>query len=299
MRTRTDRHHAVRSAVESATVAGCRRSWMTGLSLDDAVRAELLRLRDVRVVGGLDGFAAFDGGCLEGVSRSLGAGGFRDTMPLVFVVLRALRGGVVEADAFGLEGFRRGLGARGGCHPQHEYQNEALQGGPAFEVRGGAVVRYRCGLRRRFLSVGGRVRRGRLNRCTRSGVAQLYLKQQHRAVPRPQKKAPKHPALRKLGARVRQLREQRSVSQEQLALTARVGRSYMSGVQRGVRNPSFLQLLKLARALRVRVGDFFPTQSRPISKMGAMDGRHPVVDEKQQLACQHSSGSDSGGDSAC
>ena len=32
---------------------------------------------------------------------------------------------------------------------------------------------------------------------------------------------------------------------------------YMSGVERGVRNPSALQLLKLARALRIQVGDFF------------------------------------------
>jgi transcriptional regulator with XRE-family HTH domain len=76
-------------------------------------------------------------------------------------------------------------------------------------------------------------------------------------VPRPTRKAAKHPALCKLGARVRLLREQRDVSQETLALTARVGRSYMSGVERGVRNPSFLQLLKLARALRVRVADLF------------------------------------------
>jgi hypothetical protein len=31
----------------------------------------------------------------------------------------------------------------------------------------------------------------------------------------------------------------------------------MSGVERGVRNPSALQLLRLAKALRVAVGDFF------------------------------------------
>lgn len=77
-------------------------------------------------------------------------------------------------------------------------------------------------------------------------------------MPRQTRKAARHPALRKLGATVRRLRQERNVSQEQLAFEAKVGRSYMSGVERGVRNPSALQLLKLARALRVRVADLFP-----------------------------------------
>jgi hypothetical protein len=38
---------------------------------------------------------------------------------------------------------------------------------------------------------------------------------------------------------------------------ARIGRSYMSGIERGVRNCSVLHLLRLARALRVTVGDLF------------------------------------------
>jgi transcriptional regulator with XRE-family HTH domain len=76
-------------------------------------------------------------------------------------------------------------------------------------------------------------------------------------VPRKARQPPKHPALKKLGIRVRRLREERGLSQEALADAAQFGRSYMSGVERGVRNPSALQLLKLARALRVRVGDLF------------------------------------------
>ncbi len=67
----------------------------------------------------------------------------------------------------------------------------------------------------------------------------------------------KHPALRKLGARVRDLREQRGLSQESLADLAHIGRSYMSGIERGVRNCSTLHLLRIAKALRVRVGDLF------------------------------------------
>jgi transcriptional regulator with XRE-family HTH domain len=61
----------------------------------------------------------------------------------------------------------------------------------------------------------------------------------------------------RLGNRVRELRRKRGLSQENLADLAKFGRSYMSGVERGVRNPSALQLLKLARALRIQVGDFF------------------------------------------
>ena len=76
------------------------------------------------------------------------------------------------------------------------------------------------------------------------------------SVPRKARQRAKHPALKRLGARIRHLREQQDVSQEALADIARVGRSYMSGIERGVRNCSTLHLVKLARALRVP--DLFP-----------------------------------------
>jgi transcriptional regulator with XRE-family HTH domain len=56
---------------------------------------------------------------------------------------------------------------------------------------------------------------------------------------------------------VRELRLERGFSQESLADAAGIGRSYMSGIERGVRNCSTLHLLKVARVLRVRVGDLF------------------------------------------
>jgi len=37
-----------------------------------------------------------------------------------------------------------------------------------------------------------------------------------------------------------------------------IGRSYMSGIERGVRNCSTVHLLRVAHALGVRVGDLFP-----------------------------------------
>jgi transcriptional regulator with XRE-family HTH domain len=55
----------------------------------------------------------------------------------------------------------------------------------------------------------------------------------------------------------RELRQQKGLSQEALADVARIGRSYMSGIERGVRNCSVLHLLKIARALGVNPADLF------------------------------------------
>ncbi len=79
-----------------------------------------------------------------------------------------------------------------------------------------------------------------------------------RGVPRKPRQPARHPALKKLGVRLRALREQQGLSQEALADRASIGRSYMSGIERGVRNCSTLHLLRLARALRVRIGDLLP-----------------------------------------
>jgi transcriptional regulator with XRE-family HTH domain len=77
-------------------------------------------------------------------------------------------------------------------------------------------------------------------------------------VPRKARLPAKHPALKRLGLRIRQLRQQQGLSQEALADTAKIGRSYMSGIERGVRNCSTLHLVRVAKALRVRVADLFP-----------------------------------------
>jgi len=79
-----------------------------------------------------------------------------------------------------------------------------------------------------------------------------------RGVPPTARQPAKHPALKRLGVRIRQLRQERGLSQEALADVARIGRSYMSGIERGVRNCSTLHLVRLARALKVRVADLFP-----------------------------------------
>ncbi len=55
--------------------------------------------------------------------------------------------------------------------------------------------------------------------------------------------------LKALGLSVRQVREQRGLSQEQLGFESELDRTYISGVERGVRNPTVRSLLRLAKAL--------------------------------------------------
>lgn len=59
--------------------------------------------------------------------------------------------------------------------------------------------------------------------------------------------------LKKLGLRIRQVREEQGLSQEQLALKAGGDRSYMGCVERGERNISALNLQKIADALDLSI----------------------------------------------
>ena len=61
---------------------------------------------------------------------------------------------------------------------------------------------------------------------------------------------PTDPTLKKFGDNVRALRESQSLSQEQLAERADLDRTYISSVERGVRNLSLLSILRIAKALK-------------------------------------------------
>ena len=54
-----------------------------------------------------------------------------------------------------------------------------------------------------------------------------------------------------LGTNVRKLRKAKGLSQEELALDAGMKRSYLSDLERGVRNPTVRALGRLAEALAV------------------------------------------------
>ena len=55
-----------------------------------------------------------------------------------------------------------------------------------------------------------------------------------------------------LGRAIRELRRSAGISQEGLADRSRLHRTYVGGIERGERNVSFGNLLKLAKALGVR-----------------------------------------------
>ena len=56
---------------------------------------------------------------------------------------------------------------------------------------------------------------------------------------------------KQVGLNVRRLREARRLSQEELAFEAEIHRTYISGVERGVRNPTVTVVAKMAEALGV------------------------------------------------
>lgn len=66
--------------------------------------------------------------------------------------------------------------------------------------------------------------------------------------------APK-PTLRRFGNNVRAQREAQELSQEQLAERADLDRTYISGIERGVRNLSLLNVVRLAKALKTTASE--------------------------------------------
>jgi len=63
---------------------------------------------------------------------------------------------------------------------------------------------------------------------------------------------------KRFGHRLRELRKQRGFSQESLALSCGLDRSYMGGVERGERNISLINIHKIARALGVQPRELLP-----------------------------------------
>jgi transcriptional regulator with XRE-family HTH domain len=56
---------------------------------------------------------------------------------------------------------------------------------------------------------------------------------------------------RRVGLNVKKYRSARGLSQEELAFECGLHRTYVSGVERGVRNPTVVVLEKIAKALKV------------------------------------------------
>lgn len=59
------------------------------------------------------------------------------------------------------------------------------------------------------------------------------------------------PLQKKFGKTVRTLREERGISQEDLALIAGLDRSFMGKLERGITQPSLKKIFQIAEALRI------------------------------------------------
>jgi len=59
----------------------------------------------------------------------------------------------------------------------------------------------------------------------------------------------------KFGKKVREIRLKKKLSQSDIARILGVHRSYISGLERGVRNPSLATVQKVAKALKVNAKD--------------------------------------------
>ena len=89
---------------------------------------------------------------------------------------------------------------------------------------------------------------------------------------------PADPLLRTIGLTIRALRRERGLSQESLAELAQIDRSYMSSVERGLRNVSVLNVARIAAALDVPVRDLLGPREvvRPAASAAASPRRAQV-----------------------
>lgn len=60
------------------------------------------------------------------------------------------------------------------------------------------------------------------------------------------------------GKQLRRLREKQGLTQEELAHEAGMHFTYIGQIERGLRNPSLVNLNKLAKALKVSAGELLP-----------------------------------------
>jgi transcriptional regulator with XRE-family HTH domain len=59
---------------------------------------------------------------------------------------------------------------------------------------------------------------------------------------------------------VRKLRVEKGISQEALAERADLHRTYVGGVERGLRNPSLKSLARIAKGLGVKIAEIFVSE---------------------------------------
>jgi len=63
--------------------------------------------------------------------------------------------------------------------------------------------------------------------------------------------------LKKFGNKIKEVRTERGLSQEELAFRAELHRTYVGAVERGEKNISLKNIDKIAEALKVKIKDLF------------------------------------------
>ncbi|MGZ3236207.1 MAG: helix-turn-helix domain-containing protein [Burkholderiaceae bacterium] len=71
-----------------------------------------------------------------------------------------------------------------------------------------------------------------------------------------------NPLLIAFGLHLKKLRVARGMSQEQLGLIAELDRTYISGIERGVRNVSLANIFRIAQALNVPTASLFQKDAK-------------------------------------
>jgi len=79
-----------------------------------------------------------------------------------------------------------------------------------------------------------------------------------------------------LGKRMRELRKKKGLTQEELGARAGISYKYLGSIERGLENPSFRHLSRIARALGVELSELFqfqhlePSRERLIKEINKM-----------------------------
>ena len=91
-----------------------------------------------------------------------------------------------------------------------------------------------------------------------------------------------------LGKRIRELRKKKGLTQEELGARAGISYKYLGSIERGLENPSFRHLAKIARALGVELSELFqfhhlePSRERLLKDINQLLSR--MSDSQLQLA---------------
>ena len=100
---------------------------------------------------------------------------------------------------------------------------------------------------------------------------------------------PAPPTSAALGRAIRRLRQQQGLSIEALALNANMHPTYLSGIERGVRNPTWTKLCDLADTLGVTVSTLAAEAEREIICPACGEPRAPASPDDLFSQCPGSS----------